>query len=579
MKYKLILLTLLLIPMAHGYSGWHNSGDNFTAHGVKYSVIHEWGEDKIYLSSENNSLVINLNQCTDTKHYQYCFQDKDENLDSNKVTFEDGESKAGLKIKITNIGPELNINRQISQTNLGLNDQARITVTLENTGNRHIPRYTYKDKFPREFDIVQLGRETNTFTKKGSLQPGQQITFNYDIQATAWAEHTSQANVTYTYADKKITKKSSKTNFKVEAPYQVKITEPKNQIPVGKEFNFNIEIIGKETGNGVEVNNLKIRAPPLNILSRSTKMSKTRDEVTWSGTINPGQTEKLKTVFSAPRVRNNTITFSASFNSEQGEVDYYQDYKIKSFVNGPKPTLNLPDKITGGSKFRIDAKIKNRDHFGVIIPNSTVKLFNEEIKLEKAIVNDESFLLTDVMKAPEISNETTFTGTFSGTYKTPAGEKFNFSTTDQITVQPRLQSLNINIDTPQHAARGDMVNVKVKLKNNLEKARMFSAKDEISQNVQIEGNISNKKEIKPDEEKEMYSYSFKVPNSFSQDRIEITTTALIPSKNITSIKKSFIQIQEEQNEEERKSEKEEEDKGFLTKIVLGIGEWIGSLFT
>jgi hypothetical protein len=446
MRTTTFFLTLLCCTLAV-HAAWYNAGDTFTRDGKEFYIDHELGEDRVFLSAGDQSFIIPDGECVQATSEEYCVISIEENTSSDKVTFVDGEKRAGIQLEFNDIGPDLTFERSIETTDLRVGESTTVEVTVSNDGQTYIGPVTYRDEYPDELDIVE--KSDQVYEQQIALSPGASETFEYTITARDFVTYTSRVNISFTAAGENVTKAVEDT-FTVDAPYTFETAMPDN-VRLGETATLTITIESKDD----DIYSGDLTTEILGVTNETYVGDVTDAETitrSWQA-ITPGRDEVQV-----------TFTF---------DTDERDDVTIERVVpyNITYDPLNLsittsPTTVTAGSTMVINASATNPSEQPYTITNPAIKGLNKtNVFATTEIGGGEtiSFVTNrDIGNIPaQRSEQLRFTGTY-----TIRSTTLQFSKATTVDLKPTPTAFNLSIDAPTAATPGSEVTVTATLTNN-----------------------------------------------------------------------------------------------------------------
>jgi uncharacterized repeat protein (TIGR01451 family) len=542
-----MLIFLQLVSGAEIFSGEVKDNVPFVIEGVTHVSRYYDAAKKASILAGTERVLVPVGGCADIGPLKYC-------VDSASGAFDDetGDPMGTAQLRVMQSGPEIDIDRDITDDEPNLGEEIEITATITNVGNERAVDVNYEDKFPFSAAVTSnfYTAATNGVLWAGSLDKNKSMVVKYRLKFKDFAKFNSTAEAKFVFNNKVNKVKSDTILIEVSKPYRMTETISSRSVDLNEEITYSVSINNTDAVQDVKVNKLDIVIPAGAVFSyRDMAFDTSGQTASYSGTV-PALSSK-----------NFTLKFKSS-KAMQGDLITKSDLKVSSklfsegFTNRiaigisdilPEITIS-PNPVTGGKELQIEAKITN---FG------ENKVSGISVSLTSDLVDDKVFTNIEleagkkhnafnrIINAPAIDTETDYTVQLGGNYKNSAGKTVRFDAKDTVTVTPQEKVVEI---TPATSVSGKNVNITVSVKNLMPyKMTYVSLIDALPAGFRMSSGSRDAdiEELGIGEEKTAYSYVITVPESFNKDSFDITTTfnALdSEEKKVMTEKKSTIKI-------------------------------------
>lgn len=630
--FAIIILLLLLstIALADGdpfYKAWVYPGDTFTANGDLFAVSSSSSEYEVLLERGLDKYLISYGSCKYSKDEleKYCFTESDY-IDCQKheyvcpddndaccpndvahVKYDAGNALFGAYIELSDVVPAMTIAHTSDKSLLKLGERATITVTLENTGEDTISAALYREWIPEGFELVL----SPDFTEKKeyleatvSIPQGAKKILKYTVRPLKYTSGSFKGNATYTYKGQDESATAPVFTINVPSPFIITHDLEPETSPIEKKVLYTYTLKNNDGENDMEAtlsfggfsNILSMNAVPSEVTEKNALF-------TWEGVLEKGEEKEIIFELKAGLTGIYPLVVNATMKLGTETFSYPVQDSLDIKATELKPELRLSStRIIGGSEHVLRILLDNAEgdtNFFKIkgkLVSTPENIFGREVPMGKEsvpiggtpLIKEETFI------TPDVDSETKYTITLTGTYQTENNELYDFSKSLPITVIPATSTYLITHTVNMTTAKpGDEIHVQVKVKNNQEAYRTISVTESIPNGAMITGGTRQKEmSLERDEEREAYTYTIAVPESYQSESFLITTQVFDQQDDVTYTKGVDIKITLPFKEENVTSENEtevivepepaiepEEEKGFFRKILDGIIGFFENLFS
>ncbi len=603
------LILVVFLVMAAGmvsagelFNKWIISGSTFEFDGKDCSVKYYGQIGKISLKIGDDRIQIELGDCEEKDTISYCF----EQLDQDEGEYKDGKAYPGVKLVFKRSEPDIKITRSFSTKKPKINEKVDVDVTVKNTGDVRATNLVLIESFPPAFSLY-----TTTATPYGTgwkyetfLDPGDEKKFKYTFKPSAIIDHESVVHATFSYPAGTGETNSDPVSISVAAPIEITHNLSLDAVKLDEITTYAITIENIDTKD-VDVDIEIVFPHGVDLVSQSRDFTKEDSRrLTFSGEI---RGEKKKTLTAELRGNKNgeyEIKVNGEFISPTITLSKQLTKKIIVSESDIIPFLEItPHDVISDDLYKLTAKITNKldttlSGIDLTISGPLIKTlkFTDEKLIEK-----QTLTLVDVQyMAPDIAAPLNLTVTLTGDYRdAKTGNMYQFETTDFLNIKPSENVIKIVTDAPKGVSKGNDFEFKAFAKNM--KSALLSdvtGASSIPKGIQIKGNPYGTVNIGGTEQKELFSITLNVPETFESDVLVIQTTVnaeykgkfvkethntrisltgdIAAEKPIEEVKEDVIEevIGEKNESPKNVSVKIEKEKGFFGKIWA----WIKGLF-
>ncbi len=593
-KILIFLLCLILIPsaIASTFDDWVNDMETFKVGDHYFYVQYIESNQNLIFKMDNIGGIMLLGECETRENIGYCFEE---------VNYPQ------IRVKIYSLEPDITIERAFSNAKPYLNEQITVTVILKNEGDNRAESIRYTDAYPPGLNVFS---DKNTKVWEGSINVGEEETFTYAIKAEDIISFDSTAAVSYKFGGKENTKKSSTETIEVQKSFTINHDISKKAADKNEIIDYNLTIANTDQSSKLTIEKLEITLPPKVDLVNSPAELKSQDnKLTFTGALEKKQSKTFVIKVKSSQV--GKFTISAQTDIKIGDRAFKEELKQEFSVGLSYilPIINLTDNIKSNSPYPIYIAVKN---YGTEeIKNVNIKLESnllDNIEEKQNIAAGSTYdLLKKTLISPYLEEDKKYNLKISGSYISSSGKTYTFEKSAQLTVKAAPKIIQIIRElNKEEFYPGDEIKVAIKVKNQRDQIiNEIDVSDIFPKEIRssLLGDVTGYlEELKPNEEKNLYSYSLVIPENYSDDGIEFKTTlnakidgeltilkrtdnvkilkgekpeSLEEEQEVTAEEKEAETKKEEINETEEKEVKEESSKqNFFKKII----NWIKNLF-
>ncbi|MBS1266972.1 MAG: hypothetical protein MAG795_00942 [Candidatus Woesearchaeota archaeon] len=443
LSYFLLFSILLASASASTYNDWILAGSNFTFADQLFftQVGSSW--EMVSLEYDDEIIIANNQSCQADSLYRLCYNGArwDQAKGYGEYDSQTSTKTPEINIRLTSLTPTVYISRTVSETNLLVNQQADVLITLSHDGENKISDVKYSEFVPYGLQIT----ETDGFVKKGnklvfdSSQMGNQKEISYSFKVLRHVNASWGATMSYEYEGTTGSKESSQISIiTIEPTNPMSIsTEVSNSVLKLGDTSKYIITLGSE--QETKVHDLFVDIPKhTRIQDFSDDLQKEDKKLSWSGVVDGQKVFEIdvKYLYKGSYKLNTTVT--NEFFSEI-EEKYYNETKVSS--NSVSTSLSPidaeinfmlnKDRFSVGNKTNIKVNIENKDTESV--------LFDVNYEIESGLFPDftgtidalapgqEKQVYYKEFLAPSFKDKSIILVNVSGSYRTQFYEEFDFS--------------------------------------------------------------------------------------------------------------------------------------------------------
>jgi uncharacterized repeat protein (TIGR01451 family) len=436
-----------------------------------------------------------------------------------------------MELRVLQSGPELDIDRSISDDDPNLNEEIEVTATITNIGTERAVNINYEDKFPSSVKVSGAYADfaLNRALWVGSLNPGASQSITYKLKFQEFIEYESTAEASFIFNNKVNKKKSGTTTFKVQTPYEIGDSISSRSVSLNEEIEYTFSINNTGSTDELNVKSVEIVLPEgVTVTNRDLGLDRVGEKVMYSGTIPAGGSEIFTFKFKSTKVTQGEL--KATFELRIGSTDFTEElsHKIGVGVSEILPEIKFnPTTVKGGAELEVEAKITNEGDNTIsgISLDMTGDIIDprgwRQIELEPG---KKHYAFNKIMNAPTNDEDKTYFMKISGSYRTASGSVMDFEAREEVTVLAQEKLVDL---TPEIEIDGKEVNVTLKIKNVAPyKVTYVSLIDTFPTGFKsTEGTrYIDIDELAIGEERTAYSYIVTVPDTYTQASFDITHT-------------------------------------------------------
>ncbi len=530
------MIAIFLIPMVTAetlFEGTIKDNEPFYIQGVKHIARYYPSAEKLSLAIGEDRILIKLHECEDYQDRQYCVDKATAGYDD-----ETGQGMSETDIRVLEFGPDVTIDRDISDTTPLIGQEVTVDVTITNKGTERATSINYKDRYPPEVTISgpSINRALNQAEWAGSLDPEKSHTFSYTLKFKDFITYQSKAEVSYPHKDKIVNKYSSSVNFTVQKPYDFSTNLSTGSAGLGEEITYTATIKNEGTENLNSDLNIIVPEGAI-VVSRGSDLKGTAPTLTYSSDdvdlLKPGDTKTLEFTFKETKKGLHEIKSKASFKTMSNTFSEEKTDTFTAGVSDIVASVNItPSTVKAGGEFMAEVKVTNRGSKTITVDSIdfesdlTSRRGWRSITLEPG---KSHYALNKIMYAPLTNEEQEYLFNISGWYLNSKGMRFDFSKTGMMTIEPFEKILDIKEDHHliNETAGQKYINITVRIKNikdyELTDLNIVDSIPKGSKQVSGQRDLEREK-LEPGEEILAYSYVVRLPKGFEETKFDITHT-------------------------------------------------------
>ncbi len=562
-KFALLILFLIFIHSVTAsilFEGEVNDRETFKAGSHYFYVQYIESTQGAIFKMDDIGGVMLIGECETRENIKYCYN---------------GANYPKLDVKIESLEPDISIERTFSTKSPTLNEEVTVTVTLKNEGSKRATSIQYQDTYP---STVKVSSGGNAKKWEGSLDVNEEEQFTYTIKLTEIISFDSTATISYKFDGNEKTKKSSTETIEVQKPFSIDQTISTEAADKNELVTYNLTIANNDNSNTLTIQNLEITLPSkIDLVSASSELKKGDNKLTFKGSIEKEKTKNFEIKVKTSQVGKFTIDTQADLKIFNKDFKEKLEKTFNVGLSYISPIINVTDSIKSSSSYPIYIAIKNygKDEIKNVSIKVKSDLFNDIEEKKNIAAGTALKLLDKTLTAPYTEKDEKHNIKVYGSYLSSSGRTYQFEKSAQLTITatPKIIQIIRELNKKEFHP-GDEIKITVKLKNlknqiinDIDVSDIFPKEIRSS----LMGDVTKTlEELKPNEEKKLYSYSVVVPENYKEDEIEFKTILnakidgeLIILKEIDKIKilkgEKSEDIEEEQKEESEEIEVQEEE--------------------
>lgn len=615
----ILLLLVTSVAAAEPYlKSWVYPGDTFTSRDRLFSVTQGDSPYSILLQQGENEFVISYNECAISVDglEKFCFVTSDYidcqrgdytckavdgqpddwccPYDVNHVRFDAGHAVWAAYLEFWDITPIITVNRQAEPSVIKLNEHSTVTLTFENTGDQAITNAHYVETIPEGFSIKNhpaMEKSGNKLLLSFTLNPGAKKTYKYTVEPSEYVSGDPfTGNLTYMFEESPQEVIPKQFTIAVPIPFTIthKLSASKTEVDEDVTYTYTLK-----NNDGKSPMDLALQFTIPGLVKTKPDVD---DDLSWEGTLEKEETKEFAFTLHPTKTGRYGVTSEATMhvNDEEFSSKVQDTLAVELAALAPEIRVSK-EPLKGGQQFVLRLLLHNTNEetpfYDISGHLSGGSIDNRLVTRHSIAPGEYPVLLETNLSAPDEDGTLTFT--WEGTYKTRAGERFNFSTTKSVKVIPLASTYEITQklnSTDVHP--GDTITVVVSVKNRQGEYRTVSVTDTFPGGAVVKNGVREKEmSLKKDETREAYTYEVTIPESYQGAVFTITTQVFDhqDGESYTMSKDVSIALPQanETIAENISSSKGEpviehppvEKKGFFRKIIDGIIGFFENLFS
>ncbi|MBN1544119.1 hypothetical protein JW898_01505 [Candidatus Woesearchaeota archaeon] len=528
MKRLLTCVFMFVLLMEIVYAGEIFNSDvkdnvPFTINGITHIARYYPSAKKVSMLAGTDRVLVAVEDCENIGGMKYCIDSAEEGINE-----ETGDPASTMRLRVLQSGPEIDIDRSISEDEPGLNEEVVVTVTLTNVGNERATNVNYVDKFPDSVKVSSTYYDiiTNGVSWAGSINVGASQVITYKLRFQDFITYESAGEASFIFNSKVNKVKSGTATFEVQKPYKLSDSISAKSVDVGEDITYSLNISGLDAAQDLNINKVEIALPEGSTVSyRDMGLDAVGNKVTYSGKISGEGSKVLSFRFRSSKVAQGKLVTNIDLRVGQKSFAEKFEHDVGFGVSAITPEITFSTAtVKGGRELEIEAKITNNgedtisdislDMTGDIVePSGWRKLELEPGK--------KHYAFNKIINAPAIDEEKTYFIKLSGSYARGSGKTMKFEATKEVTVLPQEKLVELS---PVFRVDGKEVNVTLNVKNVAPyKISYVSLIDTFPKGFQVTAGSRDIdiEELGIGEERIAYSYVVKVPGDYKKDTFEI----------------------------------------------------------
>ncbi|MBN1377193.1 hypothetical protein JW949_02565 [Candidatus Woesearchaeota archaeon] len=599
------------------HDGWHLSGESFqvddTIHTVtgwvSESTDSEYNYTDIRINMENKTTpFIEKYSCYSEALYKYCFDNLSWYEHGSRINPVTNKWEPAIRVIIYELKPNIKITREIEKAKLNNEEKTKVTITLENTGEKDASDLIYREEIPTDIFTFKSSSEGSL---KGriieasfdDLKKDNTKSFYYSIEAKDYGKAKLKGNITYKYEGIKKELSSKAQDIEVVSPYKLEIKATPSKTNIDKLITYSFELENKDPSEDLNFS-LEVYLPDyFNVKSKATSLEYLSSKHLYhSSKIKSGQKTTLEINGQVPYTGDYIIESFVDMNIFDEEMKEEVNKTIIITTNDITPKIDLYKKtLKSNDKMNLYFSISNKDTANTyydINYNIYSDFFDEGYSLDYLLPGKEQVEHIEIT-APEVSEEIVYVIKLEGDYRTKNNEDKTFYTEKKITVKPLNKSFSIKQEISRKTVpTGGTIIIQATIENLLDtNLNNVKVRDEFDSSVVlVQGSYENTLNLGKKEKQDAYLYKIKVPENFTKRAFNITTIldyeasgkvyVLTRSTEIKVTNVTDVQDEGQGKEDKDSSSGKEGDsinegnkKGFIAEVISAIVDFFGNLFS
>jgi len=127
-----LVMVLALQPVNAGeiFNDEVHDNEAFYINSVKHIARYYPSAEKVSILIDTERVLVELEDCADFGQYQYCLDSAVDGIDD-----ETGDPASTMTIRVLQSGPEISIDRDVSEDEPDINGEVEVIATITNDGN------------------------------------------------------------------------------------------------------------------------------------------------------------------------------------------------------------------------------------------------------------------------------------------------------------------------------------------------------------------------------------------------------------------------------------------------------------
>ncbi len=521
-------------------NAWIYSGDDITAK----TLIRK--NDKSYILSasverfdedadDDEEYYISSEDCVKEGLLSFCINNVSLSPDNGARADEFGTYHFGTRIIIYEETPDtalLTVDHDLSDSTIYFGDEKKVTVIITNEGSMKATDIVINETVGEGlvitrhdgFDARIGSRLTRSISK---LYPDDELVLRYWVKPDEYVNSTNlDTFISYNSPDNETAKDSHKVT--IPWPLTASLSISPTNVKTGENSILSLKLTNDEDKDLEVVATVDI---PRNLrVADKDKFSFNGHQLIYSGVVPFDDSMTLSPEFYSSFTGSYKLPVLVNAFVNGKEISWLGEKTLT--VKNDKVTPNIVSsktKMRAGEPLTLGVYLRNEDDdvpFYSVAGTFSSDFFTESFSLERIIAGDTQNPIFKTFHAPDVSEQTTFPLTVNGSFVTKSGERFTFSTQEDIIVLPENQSVVLT-----RSISKDVVNrtgefaVTVSAENIADKGTyVITAFDEMDDDLDvIFGKTSADVALVGGEKRQLYVYKVRVPGTFSRDNLTVTS--------------------------------------------------------
>jgi hypothetical protein len=340
MKKRLIFLlfgviALIIIPSVISiyeeliYSETVEDGDAVTIDGKEFGFKIDSKSNKVFIEIDVSGVIVEGGSCTIKDKYDICIS----NINFSYRNYDPWYDVYKADVDVYKIKPKLEILNTLEKTDLLINEEVGVSLTIENTADVVAENIATTVKIPKSIevaDVVGCSKTEEGVRFDVSVFPRQTRICTYKIRGIFGGDYEIETVANYFDGTENISLEADDLEIKVYN-YSLNIISKLNKsvFDVGEKLNFTLGLENTNEDYDVQVTTFTVKIPNNLILVKGAKNFVGSGKLLgWSGTLAPGDNETFIFEFQGTRTGNYSVITEAK-------------YRVGKFLRSSKKTTNI----------------------------------------------------------------------------------------------------------------------------------------------------------------------------------------------------------------------------------------------
>ena len=476
LRKKVMLVAFLvilsnLVAAEQIFDGWIYSGDSIEHVNYTFTLTLSSSEDRLYISSDVESVIINLHDCEANVAFRYCFEKVEFNLSEGigKMDYEKDIEIPELYLTIDELLPALTVEHTILNSTPVLNQLVRIDVTVTNGGDNAAENIEYRASLPDFAEVEDsplISYANNEIIWTGSLSTGEEESFYYKIKLLKLNTSQYSAAISYTYDDNKAKFNTSIVEIIPTNPLIITFDASENN-KVNAEIPISFSLTNADSFVDIPIDRFTITLPyllPITSGTESIYPAPDRNTYYWNiSNIEAGETMNLTLKVRSKVTINFTVAYDLLFDYQGFGFSSGENKTIKVNFDELVPTIEFtPTKSSYESNEEISYRyiVENTDT-SIFFSNVTFHTESDVVAAsdgmqEQLLTSEQVIVHSGTFVTPWVEENRQMCFNLSGSYSTMFGEKKSYKAGECKTLIPKdfNSSISINRTGPGNLTHG-----------------------------------------------------------------------------------------------------------------------------